>query len=173
MALWGTKSGIENMPTWLTPEERENCYATSAGWVLKHKDGTEELLVAVRGLQTRLGAANITKVSFGSGAYTAGASKQVKVTFNEKVTVTGNPTLEVTNSLGGTVTATYASINAQGTTLTFTFTAPAAGATLSIAAQSVSLAGGTITEQATGNAAAELAISAGIAGAAGTKTTVA
>jgi hypothetical protein len=171
MPLWGTKSGLENMPNWLTAEEKERCYATPSGWVYKHPSGVEEVLVSVRNLATRVGAATITGVKFGSGTYTAGSTKQVKVIFNEKVTVTGTPTLAVTNSLGGTVTASYVSTNAQGTTLTFEFTVPAVGAVLSIAAQSV--AAGTIVEQAAGAAVAERAISAKLATEAGTKTSVA
>lgn len=170
MPLWGTKSGLEFMPNWLNAEEKERCYATPAGWVLKHPNGTEEVLVSVRNLATRVGAATITGVKFGAGPFVTGTTKQVRLTFNEKVTVTGTPTLAVTNSLGGTVTATYVSTNSNGTVLTFEFTAPAKDAVLSVATQSV--AAGTIVEQAAG-AAAERLISVTVAAAAGTRTVVA
>lgn len=173
--LWGTSSatGLEHKPVWLTETQKESTYATKDGWVYKRKDGTEEVLVAVRGLNTRLSSASITAVTFATGTYTGGGTKSVKVQFNEKVTVTGSPTLVVTGSVAGAVTATYASTNAAGDTLTFSFTVPDAGDTLSVGAQSVSLDGGTITETGiTPTVNADLAISSTVAAAAGTKTTV-
>lgn len=47
MALWSKKE----KPSWLTEEQKKNCIATEAGWVLKHANGRKELLVAVRGLK--------------------------------------------------------------------------------------------------------------------------
>jgi hypothetical protein len=173
--LWGTgANGHEGKPSWLNADEKERCYATPQGWVLKHPGGAEELLVAVKGLSlaSKMGTATIDKVSFQSGTFTRSQARTVKVFFNEPVVVTGNPTLLVTSSAGGTVTATYASINAEGTTLTFNLTTPAVATTLSVGAQSIVLAGGTINEKATplqGTVAAALAISAGVATAAGTK----
>lgn len=180
--LWGTSAttGLEHKPNWLVDslnplrdQQKENTYATKDGWVYKRKDGTEEVLVAIRGLNTRLAAATVTSIVFGSGAYTAGTTKTVRVQFNEKVTVTGNPTLVVTGSVAGSVTATYSSTNAAGDTLVFSFTVPAAGNTLSIGAQSVLLAGGTITETGIDPTVnASLTVSSTVAAAAGTKTTV-
>ena len=46
MALWNKSQ----KPAWLTKEQQENCVATARGWVLKRKNGTEELLVSIRGL---------------------------------------------------------------------------------------------------------------------------
>lgn len=170
--LWGVKSGQSEMkPNWLTDKQKENTVATNAGWVLRHNSGIEETLVAVANLKSKLGAASITEVKFGTGAYTAGAVRSVRVTFNEKVTVTGSPTLVVTGSVIGAVTATYASTTGQGNVLVFNFTVPAAGNTLSVGAQSVTLAGGTITETGvTPTVNAELTISAAVASGAGTKT---
>lgn len=173
--LWGTSAitGLEHKPVWLTDTQKESTYATKDGWVYKRKDGTEEVLVAIRGLNTRLAAATITSVVFGNGTYTAGTTKTVKVQFNEKVTVTGTPTLVVTGSVIGAVTASYTSTNSAGDTLTFSFTVPAAGNVLSVGAQSVSLAGGTIVETGISPTVnASLTISSTVAGAAGTKTTV-
>lgn len=173
--LWGTSAatGLEHKPVWLTDTQKESTYATKDGWVYKRKDGTEEVLVAIRGLNTRLAAATITSVAFGTGTYTAGTTKTVKVQFNEKVTVTGTPTLVVTGSVAGSITASYASTNTAGDTLTFSFTVPAADNTLSVGAQSVSLAGGTIVETGiTPTVNAALTISSTVATAAGTKTTV-
>lgn len=170
MSQWGTSTSNESKPNWLTDEQKERTYATEAGWTIKQKGGVEEVLVAIRGLGTRLGTASITEVKFGTGTYTAGATRTVKVSFNEAVAVTGNPTLVVTGSVSGDVTATYASISANNTVLTFNFTVPAAGQTLSIGAQTVALAGGTINDPA--SAAADRVVSLSIAQGAGTKTTV-
>jgi hypothetical protein len=172
--LWGIKSGNEDKPIWLTDTEKENTFATNGGWVLRHPSGIEETLVSIANLKTKLGAASITEVKFGTGTYTEGTTKTVRVTYNEKVTVTGNPTLVVTGATAGAITATYASTTGQGNVLVFNFTVPADPDTLSIGAQSVSLAGGTIVEtDVTPTVNADLAISATIASAAGTKTVVA
>ena len=65
MPTWGTTAtSDDNKPNWLTAEQLEQCYATSAGWVLKQPGGMEEILVAIGGLSTDLGSANITSVSF-------------------------------------------------------------------------------------------------------------
>ena len=169
MALWGTSTSNESKPIWLTDAQKERCYATKDGWVYKHLNGTEEVLVAIRNLANRLGNQTVTEVKFATGSYVAGATKSIKLSFNEKVVVTGSPTVAITSDLLGVitpVTATYASTNADGTTLTFSFTVPAADSVLSFAAQSIVLNGGTI-------AGADLAVSAPVAEKAGTKTAVA
>jgi hypothetical protein len=171
--LWGIKSGNEDKPIWLTDAQKENTFATNAGWVLRHNSGIEETLVSIANLKTRLGAASITSVKFGTGTYTEATSKTVRVTYNEKVTVTGSPTLVVTGD-GGPVTATYTSTTGQGNVLVFTFTVPADPSTLSIGAQSILLAGGTINEtDVTPTVNADLVISADIASSAGTKIVLA
>ena len=63
MAQWGTSTSNESKPNWLTDEQKERTYATEAGWTIKQKGGVEEVLVAVRGLGTRLSAASITEVT--------------------------------------------------------------------------------------------------------------
>ena len=172
--LWGVKAGQSEMkPNWLTDAQKENTFATNAGWVLRHKFGVEETLVAVANLKSKLGAASITEVKFGTGTFTEATTKTVRVTYNEKVTVTGSPTLVVTNSAAGPITATYTSTVGQGNVLVFSFTVPADPATLSIAAQNIALAGGTITETGvTPTVNADVAISASVAAAAGTKNVV-
>lgn len=170
MAQWGTSTSNEAKPNWLSDEQKERTYATPAGWTIKQKGGVEELLVSVRGLNSRLGAASISEVRFGTGTYTAGTTKTVKVSFNEVVAVTGSPTLVVTGSVTGAVTATFASLSANGTVMTFNFTVPAAGQTLSIGAQTVALAGGTIVDGAA--VAADRTLTLAVGQGAGTKTTV-
>jgi len=171
-ALWGIKSGNEVMPNWLKPEEKERCFATNAGWVLRHNNGIDEVLVAIANLKTKLGAASITEVKFATGTYTAGTTKTVRVTFNEKVTVTGTPSI-VLNDGVGTIPASYTSTAGQGNVLVFSFTVPVAATTLSIGAQLITLAGGTIVEtDVSPTVNADLTISTEIAAAAGTKVTV-
>lgn len=172
MAQWGTKPGSENMPVWLNSNQKERCFASPAGWTYRHPNGTEEVLVSIKGLDTRLAAPSITSVKFSGGAYTVGSTKQVKVTYNERVTVTGTPTLVVTDSASHNATASFVSINATGTVLTFEFVVAAGSATLSIASQSVAKPGGaTIKESKTpGTLDAEVSISSSVASAAGTKS---
>lgn len=171
--LWGIKSGNEDKPSWLSDAQKENTFATNAGWVLRHNNGIEETLVAVANLKSKLGAASITSVKFGTGSFVQGTTKTIRVTYNEKVTVTGSPTLVVSGT-GGNATATYASTTGQGNVLVFNFTVPVDPSTLSIDAQSVSLAGGTITETGvTPTVNADLVISAAIAAEAGTKVVLA
>lgn len=171
--LWGITAGNEDKPSWLNEAQKENTFATNAGWVLRHNNGTEEVLVAIANLKTRLGAASITSVKFGTGTYTEGTTKTVRVTYNEKVTVTGTPTLQVTGTAGA-ITASYTSTTGQGNVLVFSFTVPADPSELSIGAQSIALNAGTITEtDVTPTVNADLAISASIAADAGTKTVIA
>ncbi len=173
-SLWGIKSGNEVKPNWLTPAQKENTFATNSGWVLRHNSGIEETLVAIANLKTKLGAANVTEVRFGTGSWTAGTTRTVRVVFNEKVTVTGSPTVVVTGSVSGAVTATYSSTAGQGNILVFSFTVPAAGQTLSVGTQSIVLNGGTIVETGvTPTVNAVLTIDATSVSNTGTKTTVA
>lgn len=173
--LWGTGvNGNEDKPSWLNDEEKERCYATPAGWMLKHPGGAEELLVAVKGLSlaSKLGTATIDKVTFQSGTFEQSQAYTIKVRFNEQVAVTGNPTLSITSSAGVPLVATYASINTNKNILTFNFTTAAEATTLTVDAQSITLAGGTINEVTNGlqgTVAASLAISAEVAEAAGEK----
>ena len=171
--LWGIKAGNEDKPSWLNDAQKENTFATNAGWVLRHNSGIEETLVAIANLKSKLGAASITEVKFGAGTYTAGTTKTIRVTYNEKVTVTGSPTLVVTGSVDGAIAATYTSTAGQGNVLVFSFTVPAAANVLTVGAQSIDLNAGTIVEtDVTPAVNADLAISAAAAAAAGTKTAV-
>lgn len=146
--LWGSGiAGNQAKPNWLTTAQKDRCYATPAGWVLHRTDGTYELIVAIRGLSLKMGIANIDKVFWtSSAAFTRSQSQSIKVRFDEQVVVTGSPTILINSSAGGTVTATYASISTDKTTLQFNFTTPAVATTLTVAAQSIVLNGGTIYE---------------------------
>ena len=54
MALWESWNDESAKPKFLTPEQKKNCYATDRGWVLRDIKGNEELIVAIKGLKSRL-----------------------------------------------------------------------------------------------------------------------
>ena len=192
MPLWGKTTTDESKPKWLDNVNKnglaEDCFATEAGWVLRHYKGTDkntavaagdywdEVLVAIGGLAggasttAGLGAATITGVFFEQESLAQGATGTVVVVYNELVDVAvSNPTLVVTGSVTGAVTATYA----RGTGLNrleFDFTVPSQTETLSIGAGSITLAGSsTIKDKGAQNA--DLTIAAGdVRGAGGSGT---
>ena len=159
MPLWGKTTSDESKPKYLDNVNKnglaEDCFATEEGWVLRHYKGSDkntarfwdEVLVSIGGLAggasttEGLGAANITGVFFEQESLAQGATGTVVVVYNELVDVAvSNPTLVVTGSTTGAVTATYA----RGTGLNrleFDFTVPSQTETLSIGAQSITLAG--------------------------------
>ena len=184
MALWGITDADEAKPKWLTSAEKADVYATDRGWVKLNGKGLEEVICSIGGLSTAVGGADINTAAFVSTAFdvSAGGNIDVRVIYNEKVTVTGSPTMVITNSQAGggsaaTKTATYQS--GSGTNrLTFRCTIGAGGSTvsaddvLSIAAQNVALAGGSLKDTGT-TLNSLVAISAAAGTAAGTITAVA
>jgi|TARA_B100000085_G_C18499981_1_gene495036 hypothetical protein len=191
MALWGTTvTTDESKPKWLTAAQKKEVYATSRGWVQLNGKGNEEVLCAIGELDggtsgtAGLGAATITATDFVTETFdvSAGGNIDVRVIYNEKVTVTGNPTVAITNDQAGggsaaSLTAAY--VSGSGTNrLTFRITIGAAGTTvvaddvLSIGAQNVALAGGTLKDTGT-TLNSLVAISAAAGAAAGTLTAVA
>ena len=191
MALWGTTvTADESKPKWLTAAQKKEAFATDRGWVVLNGKGNEEVLCAIGGLAggssatAGLGAATITSTDFVTTAFdvSAGGNIDVRVIYNEKVTVTGSPTMVITNSQAGggsaaTKTATYQS--GSGTNrLTFRCTIGAGGSTvaaddvLSIGAQNIALAGGALKDTGT-TVNSLVAISAAAGTAAGTITAVA
>lgn len=172
MSLWGGSSTDESKPKFLVRgsavAEPDNCIATEQGWVYRHYQNDakteyyDEILIAGSfggdggdaqgdgaGLEGVLAEATIVSVFFLGTAYAQGDTLQVVVNYNEEVDVTGSPTLAIT-STGATnpVTATYAS--GTGTSrLVFEVTMPSETADISLAAQSINLAGGTISDKGT------------------------
>ena len=188
MPLWGKTTSDESKPKYLDNVNKnglaEDCFATEEGWVLRHYKGSDkntarfwdEVLVSIGGLAggasttAGLGAANITGVFFEQESLAQGATGTVVVVYNELVDVAvSNPTLVVTGSTTGAVTATYA----RGTGLNrleFDFTVPSQTETLSIGAQSISLAGCS-TFKDNGAQVADVTIAAGdVRGAGGSGT---
>ena len=161
MALWGNTDADEAKPKWLTTDEKDTTFATDRGWVRLNGKGQEEVLCAIGGLSTSVAGADITRVAFVSTAFdkSDGGNIDVRVTFNEKVTVTGNPTLVITNDqTGGGSAATLSAAYTSGSgtnrlvfrkTLGAAAGDTAAGNSLSVGAQTIALAGGTMKDTGT------------------------
>ena len=196
MSLWGATDSDESKPKNLTTAEKKLVFANSSGWVLEagsslsgnnNTSATPEVLVAIGGLATSIGAADVTEVEWITTAAdkSAGFTLSVRVRYNEAVTVTGSPTLAVTNgnqgsgSGRGPHTLVYAS--GTGTNeLVFSLAIAANNAAtnaddvLSIGAQNVLKPGGaTMKDTAGTNSDSAVAISGAQGTAAGTLTVVA
>ena len=192
MSLWGSSSSDESKPKNLTTTEKAEVYAYEKGWVVRagstrtgngNTSATPEVLVAIGGLATALAAATISSTEWDISEFdvSAGGTLSVTVNYNEQITVAGSPTIAVTNSQAGGGSAASLTLTksaATANTITFTLVVGAGGSTisagdvLSIAAQNVALAGGTITDTVASSAAA-VAISAAAGSGAGTITAVA
>lgn len=85
MSLWGAEN--EKKPVWLTEEEKKNCYATERGWVLKHANGIEEVLVAIPNLNERTGKASLTAINIVAKKPTTNNKITATMLFNEEVTL--------------------------------------------------------------------------------------
>ena len=196
MPLWGTSDSDESKPKNLTTAEKKEVYATNSGWVREagsilsgngNTDADPEVLVAVSGLADSIGAADVTEVEWitTTADKSEGFTLSVRVRYNEEVTVTGSPTIAVTNgnqgsgSGRGPHTLVYAS--GTGTNeLVFSLAIAAANAAtnandvLSIGAQNIAKPGGaTIKDTADGTTNAAVAISGAQGTAAGTLTVTA
>ena len=195
MSLWGATDSDESKPKNLTTAEKKQVFANSSGWVLEagsslsgndNTSATPEVLVAIGGLATSIGAADVTEVEWITTAAdkSAGFTLSVRVRYNEAVTVTGSPTIAVTNGNEGSGTGRgpHTLVYASGTgtnELVFSLAIAAANAAtnandvLSIGAQNIALAGGTLKDTADGTTNAAVAISGGQGTAAGSITVVA
>ena len=197
MGLWGASDADESKPKNLTTAEKKEVFATTAGWVREAgnassgNDNTSadpEVLVAIGGLTTSLGAATIASVDFNTTVAdkSDGFTISVTVRYNEAVDVDtsgGTPTISITNGNEGAGTGrgphTLSYASGTGTNeLLFTLAIAAANAAtneddvLSVGAQNVALNSGTIKDAGTATNA-EVAISAGQGTAAGTVTVTA
>ena len=195
MGSWGATDADEAKPKFLTTEEKKGVYATASGWVSQagqassgndNASAQPEVLVALRGLATKLGQATVDAVEIVTTAMdaSAGGVLRVDVHYNEQVTVaTASPQVVVTNSQAGGGSAANFTLTMDGSlpltndTLSFSTTVAGGGAVaaddvLSVAAQNVNLNGGTIVDTV-GGGNAERAISGAQGTAAGTITVVA
>ena len=187
MPLWGATDSDESKPKFLTDEQKKLVYATKSGWVLENgaltgndnPNADPEILVAIGELATSIGSADITEIEFITTAFDVsdGGTLQVRVRFNEAVTVTGTPQLTVVNDTNANHTLSYAS--GSGTNeLVFSLTIAAGNAAtdaddvLSIGANAMSLNGGTVKDTGT-TTNSTITNSAAIGTAAGTITVTA
>ena len=192
MSLWGSSSSDESKPKNLTTADKAEVYANESGWVVRagskltgngNTSATPEVLVTIGGLGTALAAASISSTQFDISEFdvSAGGTLSATVNYNEQVTVVGSPTIVVTNSQAGggsAATLTLTKSAATANAITFTLVVGAAGSTisaddvLSIGAQNVALAGGTIKDTVA-NSNAAVVISAAAGTIAGTITAIA
>mgnify|MGYP001501334598 FL=1 len=108
MSLWGNDIKPKN----LTDAEKKEVYATKQGWVREagsilsgngNTSADPEVLVAIGGLSANMGSANITEIEFVTTSFdkSDGGNIDVRVRFNEPVTVTGTPRVSITNGNQG------------------------------------------------------------------------
>jgi hypothetical protein len=194
MSLWGATDSDESKPKNLTTAEKLEVSASSKGWIREsgsilsgndNTSATPEVLVALRGLAVKLGAADITEITFVTTAFdkSAGGNIDVLVRFNEAVDITGTPRVSITNGNQGTGTgrgphlANYLS-GTGSNEITFRCTIAAANAAtnaddvLVIGANAMALNGGTVKDAGT-TTVSTITNAAGIGTAAGSITVVA
>jgi hypothetical protein len=194
MSLWGATDSDESKPKNLTTAEKLEVSASSKGWVREagsilsgndNTSATPEVLVALRGLAVKLGAADITEITFVTTAFdkSAGGNIDVLVRFNEAVDITGTPRISITNGNQGSGSgrgphlANYLS-GTGSNEITFRCTIAAANAAtnaddvLVIGANAMALNGGTVKDAGTTTVSTITNI-AGIGTAAGSITVVA
>ena len=194
MSLWGATDSDESKPKNLTTAEKLEVSASAKGWVREagsilsgndNASATPEVLVALRGLAVKLGAADITEITFVTTAFdkSAGGNIDVLVRFNEAVDITGTPRVSITNGNQGSGSgrgphlANY--LSGTGTNeITFRCTIAAANAAtnagdvLVIGANATALNGGTVKDAGT-TTVSTITNAAGIGTAAGSITVVA
>jgi hypothetical protein len=191
MSLWGATDSDESKPKNLTTAEKLEVSASAKGWVREagsilsgndNTSATPEVLVALRGLAVKLGAADITEITFVTTAFdkSAGGNIDLLVRFNEAVDITGTPRVSITNGNQGSGSgrgphlANY--LSGTGTNeITFRCTIAAANAAtnaddvLVIGANAMALNGGTVKDAGT-STVSTITNAAGIGTAAGSIT---
>ena len=185
MPLWGATDSDESKPKHLTTAQKKEVFANASGWVVEagstqsgngNTSADPEILVAIGGLASSIGAADITEIEFITTAFdkSDGGTLQVRVRFNEAVDVSGTPQLTVVNDTNSNHTLSYAS--GTGTNeFVFSLTIAAgnaatdAGDVLSIGTNAMALNSGTVKDAGTSDNAT-ITNSSAIGTAAGTIT---
>ena len=185
MPLWGATDSDESKPKDLTTAQKKEVFANASGWVVEagstqsgngNTSADPEILVAIGGLASSIGAADITEIEFITTAFdkSDGGTLQVRVRFNEAVDVSGTPQLTVVNDTNSNHTLSYAS--GTGTNeLVLSLTIAAgnaatdAGDVLSIGTNAMALNSGTVKDAGTSDNAT-ITNSSAIGTAAGTIT---
>jgi len=196
MPLWGNSDADESKPKWLTDDQKKEVFANTSGWVVEagstmtgndNTSAAPEILVAIGNLTTNIGAADVTEVEWITTAAdrSAGYTLSVRVRYNEAVTVTGSPTLAVTNGNQGSGSGRgpHTLVYASGTGTNELVFNLAIGANsnaakvddvLTIGAQNIAKPGGaTMKDTSDGTTNSAVAISADQGTAAGSITVVA
>ena len=185
MSLWGNDIKPKN----LSDAEKKEVYATKQGWVREagsvlsgngNTSADPEVLVAISNLSANMGAANITQIEFVTTSFdkSDGGNIDVRVRFNEPVTVTGTPQVTITNDTPSrNLTADYLSGSTTNElifreTIAAANAATNAGDVLSIGANATALNSGTIKDTGEGTVAT-ITNTSGIGTAAGTITVAA
>ncbi len=115
MPLWGATDADESKPKHLTTAQKKEVYAAAGGWTVEagstmtgngNTSATPEVLVAIGGLTTSLGTADITEIEWITTAAdkSDGFTLSVRARFNEAVDVDtsgGTPYLAITNDNSG------------------------------------------------------------------------
>lgn len=154
MPLWGASANNEKKPVYLTTAEKRDCYADERGWIFKQSDGTEEILVAIGGLEgsntsTGIGAPQVTEIYLTTRSSNT-ANVVLNVIWNEKVYVeTAIPYIVITgnNAFTGDGYADF-DISSNGSNkTTFTYV-PVSGDDVGelVLDTDITLNGGTITD---------------------------
>ena len=186
MSLWGNDIKPKN----LTDAEKKEVYATKQGWVREagsilsgngNTSADPEVLVAISNLSANMGSANITEIEFVTTSFdkSDGGNIDVRVRFNEPVTVTGTPQLTITNDTPSrNLTADYLSGSTTNElifreTIAAANAATNAGDVLSIGANAMGLNGGTVKDTNESGTNATITNVASIGTAAGTITVAA
>ena len=201
MSLWGASDSDESKPKNLTTAEKKQVFANASGWVLEagsslsgndNASATPEVLVAIGGLTTSLGAADITEIEMITTAFSkaavaaSGRTLSVRARFNEAVDVNtsgGTPYLALTNGNQGSGSGrgphNLPYVSGTGTNeLVFTLViaqnnaATNANDVLTVGANAMNLNSGTIKDAGT-NTASTITSAASIGTAAGTLTVAA
>ena len=195
MSSWGASDADEAKPKWLTTAQKKQVYATSSGWVEEagnassgntNSSATPEVLVCVKNLHTKLGAATIASVDMVTTAWdaSAGGTFQMRVRWNEAVDVVeagSGLKMTLTRTPDGGSAASHTLRYASGTgtnelvfSLAIACGSPvAADDVFSISTQSLVKAGATTVNDAGTSTVAEVAITAAQATATGTITATA
>ena len=196
MPLWGKTDADESKPKWLTDDQKKEVFANASGWVVEggsaqtgngNVNAQPEILACIGSLSTGIGAGDITDVEWitTTADKSAGFTLSVRVRYNEPVTVTGSPTIAVTNGNQGSGSGRgpHTLVYASGTgsnELVFSLAIAAANAAtnaddvLTIAAQNVLKPGGATIKDASGTASdSAVAISGAQGTACGSITVVA
>ena len=195
MGLWGATDADESKPKHLTTAEKKQVYATTAGWVREGNNADQgndnasappEVLVAIGGLTTSLGAATIASVDMVTTAWDAsdGGTFQMRVRWNEAVDVVeagSGLKMILSRTPDGGSAASHTLRYASGTgTNELIFSLAIAGGSpvaaddvFSISSQSLVKAGATSVKDAGTSTDSEVAITAAQATATGTITATA